>query len=114
MRVCGGGGSYPASTVFLDEWLATTFFAWLEELYFRGYLLPRISRYGRWAPVVNTALFSLYHLWTPWQNVARIVGFLPIAWSAWHFRSIQASILAHVTINVLFLLGLLALVLQGS
>jgi membrane protease YdiL (CAAX protease family) len=44
----------------------------VEEMYFRGYLLPRISRLGAWAPLVNTVLFSLYHLFTPWLNVGRI------------------------------------------
>lgn len=57
----------------------------VEELYFRGYLLPRIDRYGRWSPLIDTALFSLYHFWTPWQNPARILGFLPIAWAARRF-----------------------------
>ncbi|MFD1537220.1 CPBP family glutamic-type intramembrane protease [Nonomuraea guangzhouensis] len=28
----------------------------IEELYFRGFLLPRLSRLGRWAPVVNAAV----------------------------------------------------------
>jgi uncharacterized protein len=76
----------------------------VEELYFRGHLLPRIERLGRWAPVLNTVLFSLYHLWTPWQNPARIAGFLPIAWTAWRRRSVQVAIAAHVTVNLLFLL----------
>ena len=44
----------------------------VEEMYFHGYLLPRISRLGAWAPLVNTVLFSLYHFFTPWLNVGRI------------------------------------------
>jgi uncharacterized protein len=34
----------------------------VEELYFRGYLLPRMEWMGRWAPLVNVSLFSLYQL----------------------------------------------------
>jgi membrane protease YdiL (CAAX protease family) len=49
----------------------------VEEVYFRGYLLPRISRFGAWAPLINTVLFSVYHFFTPWQNVGRILGLLP-------------------------------------
>ena len=30
-----------------------------EELYFRGFLLPRLYRVGWWAPLLNTLLFSL-------------------------------------------------------
>jgi uncharacterized protein len=83
-----------------------------EELYFRGFLLPRIDRYGRWAPVLNTVLFSLYHFWTPWQNLTRIIGFLPLSWLAWREHSTQVAMAAHVTINLVFLLGLAAMALQ--
>lgn len=37
----------------------------VEELYFRGYLLPRLARFGLWAPLINVSLFSVYHFWTP-------------------------------------------------
>ena len=46
----------------------------VEELYFRGYLLPRLSYLKAWAPLINTVLFSLYHFFTPWQNPARILA----------------------------------------
>ena len=72
----------------------------VEEVYFRGYLLPRISRFGAWAPLINTVLFSLYHFFTPWQNVGRIIGFLPIVYAAWWKRSIYVSMGAHVLGNV--------------
>jgi uncharacterized protein len=54
----------------------------VEEMYFRGYLLPRISRLGVWGPLVNTVLFSLYHFFTPWLNVSRIIGLLPMVYAA--------------------------------
>src|SRR5690606_40264753 len=38
---------------------------YLEELYFRGYLLPRMETWGKVAPLVNAVLFSLYHFWQP-------------------------------------------------
>ena len=79
-----------------------------EELYFRGYLLPRIDRYGVWAPVLNTFLFSIYHVWTPWRWPQILVGFLPLALAAWRTRSIYVSMTAHVTINIVFLVMLTA------
>lgn len=85
-----------------------------EELYFRGYLLPRIDRLGRWAPVLNTVLFSLYHFWTPWQNLTRIIGLLPMTWLAWRHQSTHLAITTHVAINLVFLLGLFALLLQAG
>jgi len=77
-----------------------------EELYFRGYLLPRISRYGIWAPVLNTFLFSIYHVWTPWRWPQIAVGFLPLALCVWRTRSIFVSMIAHVTINIVFIVML--------
>ena len=83
----------------------------VEELYFRGYLLPRISRFGAWAPLVNTVLFSVYHLFTPWQNVGRIVGLLPVVYAAWWKKSIYVSMGAHVLGNVAVMLILLPVLL---
>jgi membrane protease YdiL (CAAX protease family) len=54
-----------------------------EELYFRGYLLPRISRYKAWAPVFNGVLHSLYHFWMPWQVPGLLLGLLPAAFVVW-------------------------------
>jgi uncharacterized protein len=76
----------------------------VEELYFRGHLLPRIDRFGRKAPVLNAVLFSLYHLWTPWQNPGRIVAMVPVVFTVWKKRSIRLSIVVHISVNTLFLL----------
>jgi CAAX protease family protein len=86
----------------------------VEEMYFRGYLLPRISRFGAWAPLINTVLFSLYHFFTPWQNVGRIVGLLPMVYAAWWKRSIYVSMGAHVLGNVSVMLMLLPVFLEAS
>jgi membrane protease YdiL (CAAX protease family) len=79
-----------------------------EELYFRGYLLPRIDRFGPWAPIINTFLFSIYHVWTPWRWGQILIGFLPLAWATWRTRSVYVSMVAHVAINVVFLLLMIA------
>ena len=67
----------------------------VEEMYFRGYLLPRISRLGAWAPLANTVLFSLYHFFSPWQNVSRIIQFLPTVYAVRWKRSVYVSIAVH-------------------
>lgn len=85
----------------------------VEELYFRGHLLPRIDRFGRGAPVLNAVLFSLYHLWTPWQNPGRILGLLPWIYAVWLKRSVRLSIVIHVSVNCIFLLFVLAGVLAS-
>jgi len=79
-----------------------------EELYFRGYLLPRIDRHGGWAPVLNSVLFAIYHVWTPWRWPQIIIGFIPLAVAVRRTRSIYVSMIAHVTINVVFLIMLMS------
>ncbi|MEE9601175.1 MAG: CPBP family glutamic-type intramembrane protease [Thermoplasmata archaeon] len=37
----------------------------VEEPYFRGNLLPRVSHLGRTAPFVSAVLFYAYHFWMP-------------------------------------------------
>jgi len=72
----------------------------VEEMYFRGYLLPRISRFGAWAPLINTVLFSLYHFFSAFQNVGRFITFVPMVYAAWWKRSIYVSMAAHILGNV--------------
>jgi len=86
----------------------------VEELYFRGYLLPRISRFGRWAPLINTVLFSLYHFWTPWQNLSRILFMLPIVYVTWWKRNVLIAIITHCTLNILGGLLTMGLVLSQT
>lgn len=50
-----------SARLLLDGFL----FPVVEELYFRGYLLPRMSRFGGAAPFINCALFSIYDFWQP-------------------------------------------------
>ena len=72
----------------------------VEEMYFRGYLLPRISRFGAWAPLINTVLFSLYHFFGLFGFVNHIITFLPMVYAAWWKRSIYLSMIVHVLGNV--------------
>ena len=73
----------------------------VEELYFRGYLLPRLERFGNWAPLINLSLFSLYHFWTPWGIISRILWLLPWVYVVWRKRNIYLIMITHITINVI-------------
>ena len=86
----------------------------VEEVYFRGYLLPRISRFGAWAPLLNTVLFSLYHFFTPWQNVARIIWASPMVYATWWKRNIYLSMGVHVLSNVSGMLLMLPVLLVSG
>src|SRR5215210_1428797 len=73
----------------------------VEELYFRGFLLPRMERLGRWAPLVNATLFSIYHFWSPWQILARIVGIGPMVYAVRWKRSVYLGMAVHCALNTL-------------
>jgi len=83
-----------------------------EELYFRGYLLPRISRFKAWAPVFNGVLHSLYHFWIPWQVPGLLLGLLPAAFVVWWKRNIYLGMTIHVVGNVLGSMVTLASILS--
>lgn len=72
----------------------------VEELYFRGYLLPRLAHLKAWAPLINTVLFSLYHFFTPWQNPARILALLPVIYLVQRRRSMYLGIVFHIVLNL--------------
>jgi len=73
----------------------------VEELYFRGYLMPRLSRLKGWGPLVNTVFFALQHFLTPWQVPFIILGMLPQAYLVSRKRNIYLGILAHSILNLL-------------
>lgn len=103
----GAGGS---ATTYLDGWshskllitmlisLPLTGFSLplIEELYFRGFLLPRISHLRWGAPVLNTVLFSIYHFWAPWTVLSKVVFMFPAVWLVWRKHDIRLSIGMHV------------------
>ena len=72
-----------------------------EEIYFRGYLLPRLSRFGYGAAPIHAILFALFHVWSPWLVVARIVGLIPFTLIVQRKRNIYIAIIMHIIINVM-------------
>ena len=84
----------------------------VEELYFRGYLLPRMpSNLKGWTPIIHSTLFALYHTWTPWMFVARTVGVLPIIYSVQHKRNLYIGIIAHCILNSIgFFIGVIFII----
>ena len=82
----------------------------VEEFYFRGYLLPRMEWMGRWAPLVNVSLFSLYHFWSPWQLVARILGFAPTVYAVRWKQNVYLGMAVHCSLNSLAVLIVASLV----
>ena len=73
----------------------------MEEVYFRGFLLPRMNILGKSAPLVNAALFSIYHLFSPWELISRVLGCAPFAYAVWHKKDIRISIAVHCSMNLI-------------
>jgi uncharacterized protein len=73
----------------------------VEELYFRGFLLPRMSQFGRWAPLLNVIFFSVYHFWSPWQFFSRIAGVTPYAYAVWRKENVYLGMVVHAALNLI-------------
>lgn len=84
----------------------------VEEIYFRGYLLPRLAYLGRWGVVLHSALFALYHIWTPWLCVGRAIGLLPLIVAVRWKRNIYIGIGAHILANSIDLMVGVVFILQ--
>ena len=84
----------------------------VEELYFRGYLLPRLSHFGLLGPLLGGLLFSLYHFFTPWENLTRLLVVLPLVYLVTWTRNIYWGMVVHVANNVLAMSLLLLMVLR--
>jgi membrane protease YdiL (CAAX protease family) len=89
------------SKSFSTEKLATTYLLFLvfivfvlpyvEEVYFRGFLFPRMPiKSVSKRVVIHSLLFAIYHTWTPWMIPMRWVGVLPMTYAAWKLRRICA------------------------
>ncbi|HDZ42292.1 MAG TPA: CPBP family intramembrane metalloprotease [Bacteroidetes bacterium] len=80
----------------------------VEEFYFRGYLLPRMpSKMKGWTEIIHSALFALYHTWTPWLFITRTLGVLPLACFVKRKENVYIGIISHCLINSIdFIIGL--------
>ena len=96
------GVSEAAGIVLIGNIVLTGIFAPMtEELYFRGYLLPRMpSQFGRLKPAAHSLLFSIYHFDTPWMIPVRTLGILPLIYLTIHTHSVRPSIIAHCLVNL--------------
>lgn len=82
-----------------------------EETYFRGYLLPRIKASSKLAPIISAILFSLYHFFSPWQFLSRVLTMVPVYYWVVKRKNIKFSLLAHLLINCYTSIALLLTVL---
>ena len=83
----------------------------VEELYFRGYLLPRLPVAGWGAVPLSAALFSMQHYWQPYNWLLIFVLQLILTALVVRLRSVRLGIVMHVLTNcfgiLITLLGVL-------
>jgi len=82
-------------TLFIDG-LVNPF---VEELYWRGFLLKSISRYGLAAPVLNGLLFGVQHFWQPFNYVLIVPYSILLSYLVWSKNDLRLSIFIHCSIN---------------
>jgi uncharacterized protein len=83
----------------------------VEELYFRGFLMSRMARFGKATPFIVAVLFSVYHLFTPWENLTRIIAFTPLHYIAWKKKNLYIGMLTHCACNLAGAISLFSLLL---
>lgn len=72
----------------------------IEELYFRGYLLPRMPlKLKGWAEIIHSGLFALYNTWNPWLFITRTIGGLPLVYIVKRKENIYIGIISHCLLN---------------
>jgi len=77
----------------------------VEELYFRSFLLPRMKIFGKFAPLINVTLFSIYHFFSPWEIITRILAVTPYTYSVWKNNNIKIGIVVHCLLNTFACIG---------
>jgi uncharacterized protein len=96
----------PATGLVLFALLAKLVFDGLmnpifEEMYFRGFLLPRIGYMGVFAPAANALLFAAAHYWQPYNWPLIFLLVLVNAYVVWWKRNIYIAMLLHCSANTI-------------
>ena len=80
-----------------------------EEIYFRGWLLPKMQNFGKWSWVLNGLLFALYHTFQLWLFPMLFVLSLATTLTVYLSKSILPAFLTHIIAN--FVLGILGIII---
>ncbi len=98
----GLDGNYSRTILIVTYSMFLIFFVFfaplIEELYFRGYLLPRMK--GRFAILLHSLLFAAVHVFTPWMMITRTLGLLPLVFGV-QKKNIYIGMIAHILGNSL-------------
>ncbi len=80
-----------------------------EELYFRAWMLPKLSKYGKASWIINGLLFAFYHTFQIWLLPVIIVASLGFAYICYKTKSIIPAFIFHIVINIFSVISLFPL-----
>lgn len=72
----------------------------VEELYFRGFLLPRMEHWGWLAPLFNSFLFGLYHFYFPGNVPGIFLAWVPVSYVVMSTKNWRIGAIFHIMINL--------------
>jgi uncharacterized protein len=72
-----------------------------EEMYFRGFLLPRMSYLGVFAPAANALFFAVGHFWQPYNWPLIFLLVLINSYVVWWKHNIYIAMLLHCSANTI-------------
>ena len=100
--------------IWMIPFIALTLFLNIltEELYFRAWLLPKLSKYGNMSWVINGGLFALYHSYQLWLLPQILPVSLFTAYVVYKSRSIWPAFAFHMLANILTVLGMMFLIVS--
>ena len=100
--------------IWMIPFIALTLFLNIltEELYFRAWVLPKLSKYGNMSWVINGGLFALYHSFQLWLLPQILPISLLIAYVVYKSRSIWPAFAFHMLVNTLTVLGMVFLIVS--
>lgn len=79
-----------------------------EEIWFRGYILPRQElAFGTIAWIINGLMFTINHLWEPWILIAILPSSLLLAFVVQTRQNTWISIIQHGIVNISLLFYLM-------
>jgi len=89
--------------VFLYFVVGLVFNIFGEEIYYRGYLLPRMRGvFGNWDWIANGVLFTLKHVYQRWLYPGILIGGLSFAFAFGPLGSLPLAMVYHWVGNFLF------------
>ena len=111
----GLGGGY-SRAVLIGSYALVAVFSSLaepivEEVYFRGFLLPRMRYSGRGTTLLHSFLYALYHLWYPWRLVTLTISMTPLVFSVRRTKNFYVGMIVHTLLDSFYLIFGIAFIL---